>query len=329
MSVPDCDPGWQRGVVISELTGLATALLDGADDDQRAKLLAEVDDPQFREWTYLPGERPGLPLADLDEGQTALVHDLLRAAHSPDKAGTADQVVLVERVRRQLALGQTDVGPDKYWLRLHGRPGKDEPWGWRINGHHLAVHLVVVDGRLTVTPHFFGTEPAEVREGPHTGLRPLAGEEDTARELLHALDDDQRGAAVVAPTPPDDILTRYDPVADPDVLPTGLARGDMTATQQAHLDRLVQLHLRRAPTAYAEQCWLEAEEAGLDRISFAWAGGTERGERHYFCVRAPEFFIEYDNTQDDGNHAHSVWRHLRDDWGGDPLRQHYAEGHRG
>ena len=91
---------------------------------------------------------------------------------------------------------------------------------------------------------------------------------------------------------------------------------------------MVQRYLLRAPAPYARACWRDAEAAGLDRIRFAWAGPTAPGARHYYCVRAPEFLIEYDNTQDDGNHAHSVWRHLRDDWGGDLLREHYAAQHR-
>jgi hypothetical protein len=156
------------------------------------------------------------------------------------------------------------------------------------------------------------------------GRRILGPDEDAARALLMALDEDQRRAAVFAGEPPDDILTRDDPAADPSVLPEGLRRTDMTAPQQEMLDALTRRYLDRAPKPYADAVWAELDR---DLLRFAWAGGAERGERHYYCVAGGDVLIEYDNQQDDGNHAHSVWRHLRDDWGGDLLRAHYAEGH--
>jgi Protein of unknown function (DUF3500) len=67
------------------------------------------------------------------------------------------------------------------------------------------------------------------------------------------------------------------------------------------------------------------EEAGLPAIRFAWVGGTNAGEPHYYRVQGPTFLIEYDNTQDGANHVHSVWRDLQNDFGGDVLRRHYAE----
>ena len=214
-------------------------------------------------------------------------------------------------------------------MRVLGDPAGDEPWGWRINGHHLAVHAIVVGDRTTLTPHFIGSEPAVIPSGPDAGRRLLGLEEELARELAAGLDPDQRSLGISAEMAPDDILTRHDPVADPSLLPAGIGRDLLRPDQQELLDQLVRRYLDRAPAAYADRCWREAEEAGLDRIRFAWAGPTERGpgNGHYYCVTAPDFLIEYDNTQDDANHAHSVWRHLRDDFGADPLRAHYAAHH--
>ncbi len=151
--------------------------------------------------------------------------------------------------------------------------------------------------------------------GRATGRRILGPEEDLGRELATGLDPDQRALGITAATAPDDILTRADPVADPALLPEGIGRDLLRPAQQELLDRLVRRYLDRAPAA------------GLDRVRFAWAGPTEPGAGHYYCVHGPDFVIEYDNTQDDANHAHSVWRHLRDDWGGNLLREHYARRH--
>jgi Protein of unknown function (DUF3500) len=304
----------------------AKALVASLDDQQRRLVHGDLADSDLRQWTYLPGDRPGLSMEHLTGAQHTLVIELLRSAHSPTGGDLAVGAVEVERVRRELVTGSPPDG-DRYWLRVLGDPDGEEPWGWRINGHHLAVHVVVTPGGITFTPHFVGSEPAVIPSGPHAGRRILGPEEDLARQLATGLDPDQRTLGISADVAPDDILTRADPVADPALLPEGISRDLLRPAQQDVLDRLVQRYLDRAPTPYAQACWRDAEAAGLHRIRFAWAGPTAPGERHYYCVRAPEFLIEYDNTQDGGNHAHSVWRHLRDDWGADLLRDHYARLH--
>ena len=284
---------------------------------------ARLDAPEWREWKYVPGPRPGLPTEELDGDQRAAVDAVLAAAHSEHGGRLAAGAIEVERHRREL-VGRP--GPDRYWLRLLGDPEAGGAWGWRMNGHHLAVHVLITPAGLRVTPHFIGSEPAVVASGPRAG-RLLGPEEDMARDLVADLDTAARRTAVFAAEPPDDILTRADPFADPDLLPAGLPYGDMTPDQRGRLEGLVRRYLARAPEAYARECWAETVAQGLEGLSFAWAGGLAPGERHYYCVRAPDFLIEYDNTQDDGNHAHSVWRHVRHDWGLDLLRAHYESGH--
>jgi hypothetical protein len=313
-------------IEVREMIDAARALVAGA-DPQQARLLGEsLDDPRLREWTYLPGDRPGLSLEQMTGEQRDSALTLIESAHGLVGAELAVGVMQVERIRRELVSG-APVDGDRYWFRVLGDPGAGEPWGWRVNGHHLAVHVIVADGGVSLTPHFIGSEPAEVPSGPEAGRRLLGVEEDLARELLAGLDPQQRRSAVFSATPPDDILTRADPIADQRLLPEGISYGDLTDQQQSLLRLLVRRYLDRAPAGYADRCWAEAAEAGLERIGFAWAGGPERGDRHYYCVSAPHFLIEYDNTQDGGNHAHSVWRHLRDDFGDDLLRRHYAEQH--
>ena len=309
-----------------EAAGCARALLDSLDDAQRVLVRGDLADPRLREWTYLPGDRPGLPLEHVTAQQHALALDLLRLTHSPNGGDLAIGAVEIERVRRELATGSPPAG-DRYWLRVLGDPDGEGPWGWRINGHHLAVHVVVTAAGASLTPHFIGSEPARVPSGPQAGRRILGPEEDDARALAAGLDPEQRALGICSDVAPDDILTRYDPVADPSRLPQGITRDLLGSDQQRILDRRVRRYLDRAPRPDADRCWREAEAARHERIRVAWAGPTEAGRGHYYCVLAPEFLIEYDNTQDGANHAHSVWRHLRDDWGSDLLRQHYASHH--
>ena len=66
------------------------------------------------------------------------------------------------------------------------------------------------------------------------------------------------------------------------------------------------------------------EAAGIEKIGFAWAGSTEPGQRYHYRIQGPTFLIEFDNTQNDGNHVHSVWRDFTGDFGRDVLRDHLA-----
>ncbi len=314
--------------LVRRMAAAAQAFLATLDLAQREVVDSPLDAPDFRQWSYLPGPRAGLPLAEMTPTQRELALALMDTGCSAVSADTARAVIDLDIIRRQLGGGDPQPGDDRFWFRVFGNPSADGAWAWRVNGHHLGVHVTVSGGELAVTPSFFGSEPATVLTGPHEGLRVLSAEEDLARDLLGALDQERLDQVVVAPTPPDDILTRYDPVADPSRIAAGLAHGDLSPDQQQHLERLVRHYFDRTPEAAARLAWDRAADAGIERIRFAWAGGTQRGERHYYSVLGPTFLIEYDNTQDDANHIHSVWRDLTDDWGGDLLARHYATGHR-
>ncbi|WP_433168640.1 DUF3500 domain-containing protein [Kribbella sp. CA-247076] len=313
-----------REAVLDLLASLSEAQLD--------KIRAAFDTPDHKEWTYLPGDRPGLPLSELTPTQQRLAERLVEIGCS--ERGVADSwaVLEAEVILRDIpALPPTgewegSVLGGRYFLRVLGDPAGTEPWAWRLNGHHLALHVTLVDGAIAFTPQFIGSNPAEVRSGPQAGRRFLAAEQDLGFELLHSLDPGQRAVAVVSDQAPDDILTRRDPVADPSRLYQGLAYGDMAQEQRQLFSLLVGQYVGRAAGPIGLQTWQDITDHGIERLTFAWAGDTEPGpgHPHYYSVAGPTFLAEYDNTQDDANHIHSVWRDLRNDWGTDLLAAHYA-----
>jgi Protein of unknown function (DUF3500) len=316
--------------VVARMISAVTEFLAALDPQQRDAATVPFGVPDHRQWTYLPGPRAGLALADLSAEQQALALDLLDAGCSETGAKTARAVVELDMIRRELSAApgrEPPPGDHRFWVRVLGRPGADEPWAWRVNGHHLAVHITVTGDAVAVTPQFFGAEPAVVPHGPHEGLRILPDEEEFARALLTALDPAQRDVAVALGSAPPDILTRNDPVADPGVLPSGLSYARMTDEQRDLLQRLVRLYFDRAPIEVADASWRDVVDADLDAVTFSWVGPEERGQGHYYAVSGPTFLLEYDNTQDDANHIHSVWRDLRNDWGEDLLSAHYAVHH--
>jgi hypothetical protein len=179
-----------------------------------------------------------------------------------------------------------------------------------------------VGGAIGVaSPAFVGANPAEVLSGPQAGRRVLGAREDAARALLEGLDPARRSTATIATEAPSDILTGSEVDIEP-LSPVGLSASEMTPAQRGLLMELIEVYATMMSDEIAERRLSLVREAGSDAISFAWAGGHERGAPHYYRVQGPTFLIEYDNTQNDANHIHSVWRDFDGDFGRDLLREH-------
>jgi len=205
-------------------------------------------------------------------------------------------------------------------------PSAAGTWGYRVEGHHLSQNYAVVNGRVAGSPSFFGANPAEVKEGPRKGLRTLAAEEDLGREVIQSLDPEQRKIAVVSPDAYKEILTLSDRQAALKGQPSGLPASKMNPKQFALLMALLEDYARNMPEQIAESREEQIKKAGKD-IYFAWAGGVEKGEPHYYRIQTPAILIEYDDTQNDANHIHSVWRDFNGDFGEDLLKLHYQTSH--
>ena len=318
------------GELAARMRQAASDLLDSLTPAQRHRVVATFDPAELLQWTYLPGDRPGLRVRELSTEQRGLASALLLSCCSPRGAADAERVLGTEAIRdgQPVAAEASSVlaaySDPQYWLRLLGDPRqRDAPWSWRLSGHHLVAQAVVAGDLVSTTPQFFGTQPARVLAGPHAGFRGLPVEEDLARQLVHVLDGDQRRRAVVAPRAPADISSRDDPVASLAGVPSGLSYADMSPVSRPLLENLIQQYVGRAPAPVANRAWADIRQAGLGEVTFSWAGGLEPGQGHYYAVSGRTVLLEYDNTQDGANHVHSVWRDLRHDWAGDLLRSHY------
>ena len=163
-----------------------------------------------------------------------------------------------------------------------------------------------------------------MREGPQKGLRVLAPLEDLGRALVSSLDEKQRSLAVIEAVAPGDILTMNKLDISP-LSPAGLAGSAMTTDQRAALTRLIEAYATMVADDLAADRLAKVKATGPDQVTFAWAGPVEKGAKHYYRVQGPGFLIEYDNTQNDGNHIHAVWRDFQGDFGRDLLREHLKE----
>ncbi len=109
--------------------------------------------------------------------------------------------------------------------------------------------------------------------------------------------------------------------------PKGLAARDMTSPQRAQLRELLEGYIGRMPAGLVERERARFDGEAADEVCFAWAGGAERGEPHYYRLQGPRLLAEWDHTQRGVNHAHSVWRDPANDFGLDLLAQHRLAHH--
>jgi len=322
------------------MAAAGSSFLQSLTAEQRQQAVLEFGEDERTRWNYIPTEqfpRKGLTIKEMSEEQRKLAHDLLKTGMSQRGYMTATQIMELETVlgaieaAQRAAAAQPAQGTplvrdhERYFFSIFGTPSTKSTWGWRVEGHHVSLHFTIVDGAFVAgSPSFFGSNPGEVREGPKKGTRILALEEDAARALLATFNTAQRDKAVIDTTAPNDIVTKASVKIDP-LSPAGIPAANLSATQRALLVALVDVYIGRMSDDIAANVRARIEKSGWDKVAFAWAGSSERGAKHYYRVQGPTFLIEYDNTQNDGNHIHSVWREFNGDFGADLLRDHIRD----
>jgi len=334
---------------VSRMTRAASAFWAALDGTQRERAGYPFGDER-RDWSFLPAtERSGLPIGALDDAQRRLAHELIQAGTSLPAYTKVVSVMAMEHVLRALKPASADLfDPERYCFKLFGSPD-DTVWGWQFAGHHVSLNFTVAGQHVSPTPCLLGSEPASFGL-----LAPLADEEERGFRLVRSLDAAQRRAAIIHHRSPPDLATRVvprigaterpDPVFAPepdyvisdeerDILSyvrhgaKGIAASALNQPQFGQLTELVGAFARRLPDELAGAQLHELERAGMDSLSFAWAGGTEDGARHYFRIQGPTLLIEHDNTQGNANHIHSAWRNPDGDFGDDVLAEHYRLHH--
>ena len=311
------------------MAGAASAFLNALGADGRRRAMFPFPDAERENWHYVPRSRQGVAFKDMGAPARTAAHELMKASLGAAGYAKATSVFRIEGVLRELEmLGGLMRDPENYAVTVFGTPGPGAPWGWRLEGHHLSLNFTLVPGKpLAVTPAFLGANPAEVRKGPLTGLRILGREQDLGRWLAQTMDATQRKKMVIAASSPGDIVSgpsRRESLG----APAGIPAAELTAPQRESLVRLVEEYARNMRAEVAEAELRRIADAGIPRLSFAWAGPLEPGHAHYYRVHGPTVLIEFDNTQNDANHIHSVWHDPARDFGADLLGAHYETGHR-
>jgi len=319
--------------VAVEMAAAADRLIMSLDDEQRERAVLDFESPKRTFWHYFPstmlesrGGRPGLPLKEMTPEQRMATHALLSTALSHKGYQQATTIVMLEAVLRDLEDGNPMRDPQLYHVAVFGEPSTEKTWGWCFEGHHLSINLTLVDGqRFCVTPSFFGSNPAKVKQGRFQGVEVLATEQNLARRLVRSLSPEQRMSAVIAAEAPRDVLTSADRNVSQDRFqpPQGIPFEKLNGQQQEMLIELVGEFAAKYRPPIIDQIDGQTPIGDGPGMHFAWAGSFEPGQGHYYRIQTPDFLFEYDNTQDGANHIHAVWRQFDGDFGDDLLRVHY------
>ena len=300
------------------------AFLHSLSPEGRAQAVLPFNSEERMNWHYVPKDRLGIPYRAMNEEQRGKAMAMLKAALSDSGYDTVETIRAMETVLREME-GSAHRDPDLYYFTVFGEPAETGVWGLRYEGHHVSLNWTIADGTvLGDTPQFLGANPAEVRQGPMAGTRALAAAEDLGRALVMSLSPEEREVAVLDPVAPPEILTGADREAAIQE-DRGLVYSAMTDAQQGLLLSLIQEHASCQPKALAQARLDAIRDAGMETVKFAWMGSIEKGMGHYYRIQGPTFLIEYDNTQNDANHVHTVWRDFDGDFGRDLLKEHYGE----
>ncbi len=309
----------------SAILGAATRFLDSLPPEIRKRAVFSFDSPSRTDWAYTPRDRVGVALKDLSPTQRDTAKNLLRAALSEKGYSKAEDIRALEEILREWEGPHRD--PELYLFTFFGEPSPDKPWAWRYEGHHLSLNYSFNGNRLvSTTPQFFGANPGNLAIDTGTSAKPvpkpLAIEESLGRELAKSLTSGQRKVAVLSEVAPADIITsntRKAAIKDD----RGLPYSRLDSKQQQMLWKLIETHAEAQIPDVAKARLERIRKAGTDQLRFAWMGGLEPGQGHYYRIQGPTFLIEYDNTQNHANHIHTVWRDFDGDFGMDVLEEHY------
>jgi hypothetical protein len=311
-----------RTEAVAGMAEAAHAWLDSLEPTQQTLASKPFDDATRTDWHFVPKpSRKGVQLRDMTEPQQAAALRLLRSVLSQVGYDKSVAIMELDEILRILegSRAKNIRDPKRYFFTIFGTPADDGPWAVSIEGHHLSLNLTVRDGRIVdSTPQFMGANPAVVKTPlpnlPAVGRRVLEAEEAVAFELVGSLDDGQRAKAVISSEPPREIRGAGEPQPTGGAA-VGIGYGDLSASQQALMKRLVDVYCETMPDEVAAERrqLIESADGGWAAVKFSWAGSLTPGIGHAYRVDGPTFVIELCNVQPDAegnpaNHIHCIWR---------------------
>lgn len=334
---PDLFQIMSTGVSTAPVRVAADAFLTALTEEQRAKTLFAIDDPEWRKWMNQHFyQSQGVRLDDLSETQRDSALNMLRASLSAKGMDLSRDIM-----RLNHTLGELDgdnfveFGEWLYSISIMGQPSSTEPWGWQLDGHHLIINYFVLGDQVVMSPAFFGSEPVIAESGKFKGVAILQEEQDEGLAFMKSLSDIQQELATLSTVKEGrhNLGEAYKDNISLDF--AGISGRDLSDKQKEKLLGLIRLYVGNMSDGHAD-IKMEEVAAHLDATWFAWIGETKKNSVYYYRILSPVLMIEFDHQspanlrallgeEPTRQHIHAVLRTPNgNDYGKDLLKQHYS-----
>ena len=311
-----------------DLAKKANTFLNTLSAELRTQAQFTFGDAERFNWNFVPITRKGPSFRDFDEEQKNAAISLLRASLSDQGYQKVQGIIELETVLKALEKrtpADNYRDPLNYHISIFGEPSSSKEWGWRFEGHHISLNFSSLQGVLvSSTPSFLGSNPGIVNSGDKKGTEILKKEMELGFLLLNSLDEEQLKKTRFAETAPPEIITGNSRKASL-LKPLGIEFRELNAGQKKIFVQLLDVYIKNYASKFSEKLLANIKKTGLDDLHFAWAGSLKPGSGHYYRIQGKALLIEYDNTQNNANHVHTVVRDLSNDFGEDVLKGHYQK----
>ncbi|MGB0834389.1 MAG: DUF3500 domain-containing protein [Psychrobium sp.] len=327
------------GVSTKPIVDAAKAYLAQLDNIKREKTLFAVDDIEWRQWLNVDNgiyDRKGVSLKEMTSSQKALAFKMLKASLSARGLQQTRDIMKTDQTLRELNNGAPHLDEELYFITIMGEPSETQPWGWQIDGHHLAINYFILGDQVVFSPAFMGAEPVLATSGKHKGNLLFQDEQNFGLALMQSFDksqqdkariDEKRRENLKAAGFQDNLTLDYQ----------GVSAKSMTPKQRADLLALTEQYIGKMREGHAKVKMADVQKH-IDNTWFAWAGDTTDDGVFYYRIHSPVVLIEFDHQAPVGvpskdrnptrNHIHTMIRTPNgNDYGKDLLRQHLKKHH--
>lgn len=321
-----------------EIKQAATSFVNTLNPLQKKTALLAFNDTARIKWNNLPvglRARAGINIGSMSEEQRKLLHRILSVSLSSQGYLKATGIFHLDNLlnmyydslfiknqidsTRHRMMQNLKWSHQNYYLAFLGLP-TDAVWGYKIEGHHLSVNFSFAKDKLSVSPFFIGTDPAEYPNTEYAGWRVLGQEEDLGIKLIQLFSAAQQKKATMSKDVPRDIITGAE-TGIRLIDYWGIKGSELTKEQQAVLQNIIREFVFNMEYEKAVTEYNKILKAGINKIYFGWIGPYIENKPHYFILNGPTFLIEFANNN--GNHIHAIWREKGNEYGEDVLRQHF------
>ncbi len=321
------------GLKAQDLSRQANNFLNTLSSDTKNRAYFPLDNAERYNMNYVPIERKGPTFHDFNEEQKQAALDLLKASLSQGGYKKTREIMELEKVlgimedNRLKANGSPFRDPLDYHFCIFGEPTSENLWGWRFEGHHVSLNFTSTKGVLaSSTPSFWGSNPGVVNIREQRGKEVLKRETELGFKLVNSLTTDQREIAIFSKKAPREIFSTNKRKVE-GLEQKGIYYTLLSADQQTILMDLLNTYIDNYQLGFSRTLRARINKAGIENLSFAWAGSLMPEKGNYYRIQGPMLLIEYDNVQNNANHVHTVVRDLNNDFAEDILREHYQKSH--